>query len=113
MTTSSEDQPRCRVCGNTDGWHTEMSPLHPFTGADESTAGLFGRKLADGTRSPAQIGKQAEVVEQQWPFDPVLRQALIDKGVITPDDLSNAERTIRAVTAQWARVQNGGSDVQG
>lgn len=28
------------------------------------------------------------------PFDPVLRLALIDKGVITPEDLTTAEKKI-------------------
>lgn len=34
----------------------------------------------------------------QQPFDPVLRKALIDKGVITVEDLDNASREIQAFT---------------
>jgi hypothetical protein len=36
-----------------------------------------------------------------YPIDPVLRVALINKGVITPEDLRNAEEVIRATTAQF------------
>jgi hypothetical protein len=35
------------------------------------------------------------------PFDPVLRQALIDKGVLTPDDLRDAEAKIMVITGQF------------
>jgi hypothetical protein len=34
-----------------------------------------------------------------YPFDPILRQALIDKGVITPQDLADAQAKIEVVTA--------------
>lgn len=33
------------------------------------------------------------------PFDPVLRQALVDKGIITPEDLQVAAQKIAAMTA--------------
>jgi hypothetical protein len=50
------------------------------------------------------------------PFDPVLRQALIDAGVITPRDLTVAEEKIRSVTAGilggslWSATKEGSSD---
>jgi hypothetical protein len=47
-----------------------------------------------------------------WPFDPVLRQALIAKGVITPEDLRMAEDQIRAVTASFDAAVKGSRDGQ-
>jgi hypothetical protein len=48
------------------------------------------------------------------PFDPVLRMALIDKGIITPDDLRTAEEKIHAttiaVTRQFTLGGNGGQE---
>jgi hypothetical protein len=35
------------------------------------------------------------------PFDPVLRQALIDAGVLTPQQLRDAEDKIRSITGQF------------
>lgn len=40
------------------------------------------------------------VSPMRFPFDPVLRMALVNKGVITPEDLTAAEAQIRAVTAE-------------
>lgn len=40
-----------------------------------------------------------------FPFDPVLRQALIDKGVLTFEDLVEADRKIRMVSGM---VSDGG-----
>lgn len=87
MTSPSEPlEERCSTCGNTAEWHRTHSTLHAFNG---------------GLRVP----KKAEVKVQQWPFDPVLRQALIDKGILTPDDLRDAEAKLRAVTAQLQAFQ--------
>lgn len=38
--------------------------------------------------------------EMAMPFDPVLRQALLVRGVITLEDLTTAEQMIRATTGQ-------------
>jgi hypothetical protein len=35
------------------------------------------------------------------PFDPVLRQALIDKGLLTVDDLRDAETKVLMVSGQF------------
>jgi hypothetical protein len=53
------------------------------------------------------------------PFDPVLRLALIRKGVITPDDLKDAEHeisvtTMNFMTETWREMQRGeNNDVPG
>jgi len=78
----------CGTCGNTREWHDTHNTLHRFNGA-----------LA--------LPKGAEVRQVTMPFDPVLRQALITKGILTPQDLRDAEEQIRAVTAQ---LMGGGND---
>jgi hypothetical protein len=100
MTMTNQSDIKCRTCGQTYDWHLDRvgTIRHPFNPPDTPlpTAETFGKRLPDGTRADATPTK---VEEAPWPFDPVLRQALMDKGVITPDDLTRAERTIRAVTA--------------
>jgi len=99
MTTSPD--PKCTTCGIRQSNHP-VGVRHAFNDGSMTASETFGQRRPDGSRGPAPTsGPQVQVVEQPWPFDPVLRQALIDKGVITPDDLVNAERTIRAVTAQF------------
>jgi hypothetical protein len=87
---------KCTTCSNTWTWHQANETRHEFNDGTLPASKTFGKKLPDGSRTP---GTTPPVVEEaRWPFDPVLRQALIDKGVITPDDLTRAEATIRAVT---------------
>jgi len=92
----------CLTCGKS---HEQLAregviPKHPFNDGSISTTTTFGRRLASGDRTPP--GDQSvQVSEVRWPFDPVLRQALINKGVITPEDLTAAENQIRAVTDQF------------
>jgi hypothetical protein len=76
----------CKTCGRA---HTPgYNPQHPFNNGSRSGKDVFFAAVED-----------AVAVEQtSMPFDPVLRQALIDKGVLTVEDLRNAEAKIRAVT---------------
>jgi hypothetical protein len=89
---------KCTTCSNSWLWHQTNESRHAFNDGTMGAAETFGKKLASGDRTKP--GQPVEVVEARWPFDPVLRQALIDKGIITPDDLTDAEKKIRAVTDQ-------------
>lgn len=101
----------CRTCGNDRAWHESNETRHPYNDGSLPTAATFGRKLPGGGRGPGTApGEETAVEQSQWPFDPVLRQALINKGVITPEDLRDAELMIRAVTAQ---ILGGPPNVQG
>jgi hypothetical protein len=84
MTSPSDEaggEECCTTCGQTKTWHEENQPRHAFNG-------------------PLGVAPQRpKTTVAPWPFDPVLRQALITKGIITPDDLTAAEDQIRAVTA--------------
>lgn len=107
----------CKTCGQDADWHVANTPRHAFNDGTMSGSQTFGVKLPGGGRGPAGSALDAGIaleLHQQtspWPFDPVLRQALIDKGVLTVDDLSEAERKIRAVTAQF--TQGGDLNVPG
>lgn len=85
-------EPICQTCHKTHPWPDGTVPRHKFNPGGSQ----FQELAADKKPLP-------EVKESQWPFDPVLRQALIDKGILTPEDLFNAEAKIRAVTAQFTR----------
>lgn len=89
----------CQTCNKTHPWPDGTEPVHPF-----NPGGLRG---SQALRKPER--KAPEVRVAPWPFDPVLRQALIDKGVLTPDDLQAAETKIRAVTAAFEQEAADGS----
>jgi hypothetical protein len=92
----------CQTCKQSYRWHLDNKPVHPFNTGAAGVRTLFQKR---GDRDPQRGGKTPQDSSQTpeptaWPFDPVLRQALIDKGVLTPDDLANAKAKIEAVTAQ-------------
>jgi hypothetical protein len=102
--TTKIDNPQeddvCTTCQKTYGWHVENRPRHAFNpGGSVPVSATFGRRRADGTNEPSR-GRHGDAegagaaVLGPYPFDPVLRQALVDKGVITGDDLREAERKI-------------------
>lgn len=94
----------CKTCGNTWDWHQANVTQHAYNDGSISVSQTFGQKMPDGSRStPGGAPVVTEVHEQAWPFDPVLRQALIDKGVLSPEDLREAEDKIRAVTSQMTK----------
>lgn len=105
----------CRVCAHTRLWHDNNSPRHPFDdGSGASTAWLKPRHARDPQRGMNVPQRGPE--RPSWPIDPVLRQALMDKGVLTPQDLRDAEEKIRAVSAmfegrsQWSAHEGVNSD---
>jgi hypothetical protein len=88
----------CGACGHGPNEHQGMR--HPFSPKGASTSWLKPQKvqppessLAGATMTPPRSSSFPATL----PFDPVLRQALITKGVLTPDDLAAAETTIRAL----------------
>lgn len=77
----------CTTCHKTHPWPDGTVPEHPF-----NNGGLTAvQATTTGQAKP-------KVEASPWPFDPVLRQALIDKGVLTPGDLTEAEAKIRAIS---------------
>ncbi len=94
--------PTCVVCGRTENDHTSNDVRHVFTpeGVRVDTS-QFGPKRSeragrgDDTRrhNPITYGASQDV-----PFDPVLRQALVNKGIITFEDLDEASKQIQMFT---------------
>jgi hypothetical protein len=91
---------RCHTCGHNRLWHDNNSPLHPFNDGSAGARAFLGSKRdRDTPARPSNVQRGTE--RPSWPIDPVLRQALINREVITPQDLRDAEEQIRAVTAQF------------
>lgn len=104
MTISpSEKELTCRTCLNTEKWHEENKPMHPFN-TGEAGVKAFLRPIRDRGTPEGPQGVQRGAQRPAWPMDPVLRQALINKGVLTPEDLRDAEEYIRAVTGQFEKT---------
>lgn len=74
----------CAACGNSRQWHRENQPRHQFIGpGGELYEEDKEEKLPESIRA------------MPTPFDPVLRQALLDKEILTVDDLKEAEAKIK------------------
>lgn len=103
---ATPSKPPCLTCGNSEEWH-EHNPqtVHRFNDGSASTSATFGtprnrndRRDSRVPQRPAGIPEMAPV--RHWPHDPVLRLALIDAGVITPDHLRRAEEKIQSITQE-------------
>lgn len=92
-----EPTDKCRTCGNSWGWHQEEKPIHPFNNGEAGATAFLKRRARESN------DRQKDDQPPRMPMmtgDPVLRQALINKGVLTPEDFRAAEEMIRVVTAQ-------------
>ena len=89
---------RCKTCNHTEQWHKDNKPIHPFnTGQAGAKAFLNPGRDRDprsGVNGPQRGSQAAPTVV--WPTDPVLRVALISAGVITADNLRDAEAMLKA-----------------
>lgn len=98
-TVESTDPDKCDICDQTHPWPDGTMPKHPFSNGEPGSTAFLGRR--DQRREPSpQRGSEAARLSQRaaYPIDPVLRQALVDKGVLTPQDLKDAEDKIQAIT---------------
>lgn len=93
MTTPSEDV--CGACERSLDDHAGMR--HPFSPKGASTSWLKPQKDQLSQAVNVTGPRMPSPMQSVMPFDPVLRQALIAKGVITPDDLDAAEKIIRSL----------------
>lgn len=112
--TTIDMNPRCQTCGNTWLWHQDNRPQHPFNDGTVPWRDTFGQRSGDGVGGssvPVQIDVEAPTPVPGM-FDPVLRQALIDKGILTPQDLRDAEDKIAAVTNAFTLGRQDGSGQQ-
>jgi len=94
----------CHTCKNTYAWHQETKPMHPFNDGEAGAAWFLGER-DQRDRKGAQRGSEAVRMAQRaaFPMDPVLRQALVDAGVITPQQLRDAEEKIQSITGMFTQ----------
>ena len=98
-------------CGQTRGWHELNNTRHKFTPKGQAIdTRQFDRKRTRERRegdSPSRRVLSAQGAAERGvlrpvssPFDPVLRMALIDAGIITVEQLQEAEKKIAVFTQQ-------------
>lgn len=113
---------KCSLCSQTEAWHKEHRPKHPFATEGQEIPPLNGateRKRREAManaaaeermatrRGAATSGPITEMTPSptiHWPSDPVLRMILVEKGLITTDDLDSAEKRLRAISGGGAFV---------
>lgn len=85
----------CQVCHRPEEGHNAR---HPFIGpGDALNSEFFAKKENDSLISPSGNMSGPVVQSSHMPIDPVLRTALINKGILTMQDLEEADAFIRAV----------------
>jgi hypothetical protein len=114
MTTTSDPENTCRTCLNDKKWHEENNPIHPFNTGEANATAFLGQRDRRGSgtsqRGSQDASRRISAPRPAFPMDPVLRQALIDNGVITPKDLTDAEAKIQAITGMFNQTTMRGSD---
>lgn len=76
----------CQVCSQTEGWHIQHRPMHSFVAEGEAP------RLAETPPPPQPV--------MNMRGDPVLRLALLKAGVITEQNLGEAEVWLRQAAEQ-------------
>ena len=78
----------CQTCGKL---HHDGTEHHPFN--DGSLTGIGALVMPEDMK----------VELSPMPFDPVLRLALIDAGIITPDQLTAAKQKIHSINSSLVK----------
>lgn len=85
----------CSVCHRPEEGHNAR---HPFIRPGEALNGeFFGKKENEYLISPSDNTSRPVMQTSSLPFDPVLRTALLKKGVLTVEELEEADAFIRVV----------------
>lgn len=82
---------KCKICNQTEEWHRKHKPKHAFT----TDGQLHEADYDDGPLSPQKSGP---------PFDPALRMALIEKGILTPEEIDTAHKKLLAIQGTGGMV---------
>lgn len=84
----TSEPPRCTMCNQPADEHGDK--VHKFTPPGvRPDVSIFSRDR--------QRDMPAHERSVKMPFDPVLRQALLDKEVVTPNELKAAEEKVRLI----------------
>lgn len=107
MTTENDIPILCTVCNHEKEWHRGV--VHPFTppGVEWDMRVTSSGQSPDPIRVDGEPDGNVAVRLMRGPIDPVLRMALVDKGIITPEELQAAEAKMGTVT----QVMFGGDQV--
>lgn len=110
--TTPKPSDRCWTCGQTFEWHEDHKPVHPFNFGQDGATAVFKRAPDRDHRRTTPTSPQPSQGPQMMslPTDPVLRIALVNKGVLTPVDLVAAEEQLRQAIQEV--VQSGEGKVQ-
>lgn len=95
----------CDTCGVVKSEHEFLK--HPFRDEGAPLGNLFGagparrRRQQAAPQDPSDSSPSVIEVLRSLPSDPVLRLALMDKGLLTPEDLTRAEIRIVQDSQAW------------
>lgn len=104
MKTNGETEVElCTLCKNDREWHRENNPRHPFTPPEGSLAFLGDGNKARQEAKERHPSRPVKVL-QGLPSDPALRILLIEKGLVTQDELNDVERRIREAQANGSVI---------
>jgi len=96
----------CKMCSNTYGWHKDNNPRHPFVP-------LESNETMPLTKKDRQKQQKTVLQTREWPADPILRIALIDKGLLSMADIIAAEQKLREAADNGGVIRLHGSQQQG
>lgn len=102
----------CGTCGKSFAWHRDNVPKHPFNAGQDGATDFLKRR---GGREPQQRASTAQRGPEslQMAGDPVLRIALINRGILTPADLMVAEMQLRDALLAVQREGNDAEPTEG
>lgn len=90
----------CRTCDRSRAWHDENRPQHPFR--DKGDIAPMG--ITEKERRKA-LPRKTQVNTHEWPGDPILRIALMSKGILTMADIVAAEQQLREAAYNGGVIQ--------
>lgn len=98
-------EPRvCKMCGRDEDWHNVHRARHPFIPKDSDA--VMPLKPKKNQPDKADTKKKKVVLEtREWPSDPILRIALVKKGILTQADIIAAEAELREAAASGSVIQ--------
>jgi len=111
----------CRMCGQSGAWHKKNSTEHDFDPEDapppkrgkpdplESSKARRERESKEAARvaqaKAAATRGSAEYRRRSVPTDPALRLLLVQKGVVTAEELAATDRLLESLTGEAGAVE--------
>lgn len=115
-TPRQAESDKCTICNQTRKWHEDHKPKHKFVepGGDPQIQRVDDRSSNSKTiqpgltpeeealrkrlREPGRVMPLGDGPTFGFTSDPVLRMLLVEKGVITPEELSATEAKLQAIS---------------